>query len=303
MLRASRLLFTFLLGMGTASVPPSGRLLAFSDGKPGAAQKSAQRATLRPVAATAPDIPFEPFDSAAEQQLLQLANQARVQAGAPPLALDEGLSQAARIHAQAMVEAQQLSHQFDGEPSLVQRLATATHLQLDQEGENVALDVDPDQAQRHLMLSPPHRANLLNPAYNVVGLGVVRSADRLYVVQDFGHALPHYSESQMKDRIAATVAAARRQAKQPDLARQDLLTADDAACSMAQADKVGTSPIHQLAQRYTVLTFTTLNPETLPAGANNVIARPKLRTFSVGACYARTETYPTGVYWVVLSLE
>jgi uncharacterized protein YkwD len=303
MLRASRLLFTFLLGMGTASVPPSGPLVASSDGKPGAAEKSARHATLRPAAATAPDIPFEPFDAAAEQQLLRLANQARVQAGAPPLALDEGLSQAARVHAQAMVEAEQLSHQFDGEPALVQRLATATHLQLDQEGENVALDIDPEQAQRHLMLSPPHRANLLNPAYNVVGLGVVRSADRLYVVQDFGHALPNYSAAQMKDRIAATVAEARRQSKQSDLARHDLPTADDAACSMAQADKLGTSPISQLAQRYTVMTFTSLNPETLPAGANGVIARRNLHSFSVGACYARSETYPTGVYWVVLSLD
>src|SRR6266853_3088548 len=280
MLRASRILLAFLLGGGGAIKKTTGQLLASSDGEAGAAEKSAQHGTLRPVAATSPDIPFEPFDSAAEQQLLQLANQARAQAGAPPLALDEGLSQAARIHAQAMVDARQLSHQFDGEPSIVERLVAATQLQLDQEGENVALDIDPEQAQRHLMLSPPHRANLLNPAYNVVGLGAVRSADRLYVVQDFGHALPNYSAAQMKDRIAATVAATRRQVKQPGLARRDLLTADEAACSMAQADKLGTSPIHQLAQRYTVLTFTSLNPETLPAGANSVIARRNLRGFS-----------------------
>jgi len=302
MLKASRILLAFLLGMGAASIAPSGQLMA-SAGKAGTAGKSAQHATLRPVAATSPDIPFEPFDSAAERQLLQLANKARAQAGAPPLALDEGLSQAARVHAQAMVEAQQLSHQFDGESSLVERLGAATPLQLDQEGENVAFDLDPEQAQRHLMLSPHHRANLLNPAYNVVGLGVVRSADRLYVVQDFGHALPNYSAAQVKDRIARTVSEARRQAKQPDLARHDLSTADDVACSMAQADKLGTSPIHQLAQRYTVLTFTSLNPEALPAGSHSVIAHRNLRSFSVGACYARTETYPTGVYWVVLSLD
>src|SRR5260370_13177614 len=172
-----------------------------------------------------------------------------------------------------MSGAQQLSHQFDGEPSLVERLAATTQLQLDQEGENVAFDLDPEQAQRHLMLSPPHRANLLNPAYNVVGLGVVRSADRLYVVQDFGHALPNYSAAQMQDRIATTVVEARRQAKQPGLARRDLPTADDAACSMAKADKLGTSPIHQLAHRYPVLTFTTLNPQTRPAVSHNVIAR------------------------------
>jgi hypothetical protein len=217
--------------------------------------------------------------------------------------MDAGLSQAARAHAEAMVAAQQLSHQFDGEPSLPQRLAAATRTQLDQEGENVALDFDAAHAHQHLMLSPPHRANLLNSAYNVVGLGVVRGGDRLYIVQDFGHALPNYSAAEVKDRIAATVAQARHQANQPDLARRDLSTADDVACSMAQADKLRTSPIHQLAKRYTVLTYTSLHPETLPENAGHALSSHNLHSFSVGECYARTETYPTGVYWVVLSLD
>jgi len=137
----------------------------------------------------------------------------------------------------------------------------------------------------------------------VVGLGVIRSGDRLYIVQDFGHALPNYSAAEVKDRIAARVAQLRHQGKQPNLARRDLPTADDAACSMAQADKLGTSPVHQLAQRYTVLTYTSLHPETLPETAGRVLGSHNLRSFSVGACYARTDTYPTGVYWVVLSLD
>ncbi len=179
-----------------------------------------------------------------------LANQARQQAGAPALTLDSGLSQAARVHAQAMVEARELSHQFKGEPSLPQRLAATTNLQLDQEGENVALDYDAQHGHEHLMLSPPHRANLLNPAYNVVGLGVVRSGDRLYIVQDFGHALPNYSAAEVKDRIATAVNRVRRQASQPELQRRDLLIADEAACSMAQADKLGTLPVKKLAERF-----------------------------------------------------
>jgi uncharacterized protein YkwD len=291
-----------LLVTGATSVWPSSRLLA-SSGNGGAAGQSAQGATLKPAAASSPDIPFIDFDSQAEQILLQLANQARAEAGAPRLTLDAGLSQAARVHAEAMFAARQLSHQFEGEPSLPQRLGTATHTTLDQEGENVALDYDAASGHQHLMLSPPHRANLLNPAYNVIGMGVVRSGDRLYIVQDFGHALPSYSAAELKDRIAATVVQARHQAKQPDLARADLPTADDAACSMAQGDKLGTSPIHQLAQRYTVLTYTSLHPETLPAEAGNALVSHNLRSFSVGTCYARTATYPTGVYWVVLSLD
>jgi uncharacterized protein YkwD len=291
-----------LLVMGAGWIRPSSRLMALQ-GNEGDTKKPAQKATLKPAVATSPDIPFTEYDSGAEHVLLELANQARKRAGAPPLKLDAGLSQAARAHAEAMVAARQLSHQFDGEPSLPQRLANATRTQLDLEGENVALDFDAAGGHRHLMLSPPHRANLLNPSFNVIGLGVVRNGDRLYIVQDFGHALPNYSAAEAKNRIAAAMALARRQAKQPALARQDIASADDAACSMAHADKLGTSPIHQLAQRYTVLTYTSQQPGTLPADAGRALAGHNLHTFSVGACYARTETYPTGVYWVVLSLD
>ena len=292
-----------LLVMGAASARPSSRVLAATEGNDGGAARPAQHATLKPAAATAPDIPFKDYDPEAEHLLLDLANQSRAQAGAPALTLDAGLCQAARAHAEIMFAARQLSHQFEGEPSLPQRLGSATLTNLDQEGENVALDFNAENGHKHLMLSPPHRANLLNPAYNVVGLGVVRSGDRLYIVQDFGHALPNFSALEVKDRIAATVAQARHQANQPDLARRDLTNADDAACSMAKADKLGTSPIHQLAQRYTVLTYTSVHPETLPANAGHVLSSHNLRSFSVGTCYARTETYPTGVYWVVLSLD
>jgi uncharacterized protein YkwD len=296
----SRLLLTLLL---TAALPPPSRLMASAAPGSEASGQPAQKPRLKPAAAKAPDIPFQDYEFESEAQLLALANQSRQQAGAPPLTLDAGLSQAARTHALAMLEANQLSHQFGGEPALRSRLAATTDLQLDQAGENVALDADAAHGHEHLMLSPPHRANLLNPAYNVVGLGVVRSGDRLYIVQDFGHALPKYSSAEVKDRIAAALGQTRHQLGQTDLRRRHLLSADEAACSMAQADKLGTSPIRHLAERSTVLTYTSLHPETLPAGAAHAVGSRGLRSFSIGACYGRTDTYPTGVYWVVLSLE
>ncbi len=300
MQRAPRLLLAFLLGSGVVTAQTAIGPTASPIEAPG---HPAQQATLKAAVATAPDIPFHDSEGASEQRLLELANQSRRQAGAPPLTLDSGLSIAARTHALAMLKTRQLSHQFDGEPSLPQRLAATTELQLDQEGENVALDYDAEHGHQHLMLSPPHRANLLNPAYNVVGLGVVRSGDRLYIVQDFGHALPNYSPAEVKERIGAAVNQTRRRASQSDLLRRDLLVADEAACSMAHADKLGTSPVRKLADRFTVLTYTSLHPETLPTGAAHAIASRNLHSFSVGACYGRTDTYPTGVYWVVLTLD
>ena len=296
------LVLTFVLGTGAATVHPTTRLMASADeGSRSAPQ--AQHPTLKTAAAKAPDIPFDSDELQTEAQLLALANQSRRQAGAPPLTLDAGLSRAARTHALAMFEARQLSHQFPGEPSLPSRLAATTDLQLDQGGENVALDYDAQHGHEHLMLSPPHRANLLNSAYNVIGLGVVRSGDRLYIVQDFGHALPNYSPIEVKDRIAAAVNEKRHRSGRPELQRRDLLTADDAACSMAQADKLGTAPVRKLAERFTVLTYTSLRPEALPSSATHALSSHHLHTFSIGTCYARTDTYPTGVYWIVLTLD
>src|SRR5271155_2616801 len=91
-----RFAMALLLVMGAASVGPSARVMA-AEGSDGAAQQSAQQATLKPAAATSPDIPFSDYDSSAEQQLLDLANQARAQAGVPRLTLDTGLCRAARM--------------------------------------------------------------------------------------------------------------------------------------------------------------------------------------------------------------
>jgi uncharacterized protein YkwD len=299
---SSRLLLTFLLITG-AALPPRSRLLAYPAPGPETSGPPAQKLTLKPASAKAPDIAFNDFEVQSEEQLLALANRSRKQAGATPLMLDAGLSQAARTHALAMLAANKLSHRFGGELSLSLRLAATTNLQLDQEGENVALDYDAAHGHEHLMLSPPHRANLLNPAYNVVGLGVVRSGDRLYIVQDFGHALPKYSSAEVTDRIAVVLSQTRHRFGQAELERRDLLTADEAACSMARADKLGTSPVRKLAERSTVLTYTTLHPESLPTEAAHALGSRTLHSVSIGACFGRTDTYPTGVYWVVLSLE
>ena len=293
------MLLGFLLSTSVATVQPATRLMASSAAGSGTAGQPAQKATLNPAAAKASD---PSFDVQAEQQLLGFANQSRQQAGAPPLTMDAGLSQAARIHAQAMLRAQRLSHQLDGEPSLPQRLAATTELQLEEEGENVALDYDAQHGHEHLMHSPRHRANLLNPVYNVVGLGVARSGEQLYIVQDFGSALRKYSAAEVKAQVAAAVTQIRRQAGQPQLQRHDWLGADDAACSMAQADKLVMPSSTKLAESLSLLTYTTLHPEILPGGADQAVAGGHLRSFSIGACFGRTPTYPTGTYWVIVSL-
>ena len=240
-----------------------------------------------------------PYNAEAERELLELANQARTQAGVAPLQIDDGLVRAARSHAAEMAGQQQLSHQFAGEPSLPQRLAANCTLHLDQAGENVAYAGSVDQAQQGLMHSPPHRENLLNPAYNVAGFGVVRAGTSLYIAQDFGHSLPAYSPRQAGGLVSGSIARMRREANLPQLQWKDSDASQNAACSMAKADSLKTVA----ARGSYVVRYTTAQPEILPSAAAKAIEDTTLHTFSVGTCFARSNNYPNGVYWVTLVLQ
>ena len=69
-----------------------------------------------------------------------------------------------------MVKHGGLSHQFDGEPSLQIRVADE-NLRSDRLAENVGLEMDVAGIHAGLMNSPPHRANILSPNYNAIGVG------------------------------------------------------------------------------------------------------------------------------------
>jgi len=238
------------------------------------------------------------YDADAEHELLRLANEARVQAGLSPLQVDPGMTQAARAHAAAMVEHRQLSHQLPGEPALSQRLAANVSLHLDHAGENVAYAGSVAQAHDGLMHSPPHRENLLNPAYNIAGIGAVWDGFTLYLTEDFGHSLPAYSTPAAEEAIAESVARMRRDAAMKPLERIDDATAKTVACSMAQADSINAPG----PRDHAVLRYTTMRPEVVPDSAIRVIDDRRARAFAVGSCYARTANYPSGVYWVTLIL-
>jgi uncharacterized protein YkwD len=137
-----------------------------------------------------PHVASAPYDSQAERQLLDLANQALAEAGLAPLQIDEGLMRAARKHSALMASQKQLSHDLPGEPGLPQRLAATSTLQFSAEGENVGVGPSVSELHRGFMRSPHHRDNLLNPDYNVAGFAVVRNGNMIYVTEDFGHGLP-----------------------------------------------------------------------------------------------------------------
>ena len=137
---------------------------------------------------------------------MQLANQARAQAGAGPLQWDAALATAARQHCLRMAAEGSISHQYAGEQDVSARAAQAgAHFSLIEE--NVALAPTPAAIHDGWMHSPGHRANLLNPKVDHVGVAVVAGRDGLYVVADYERAVAVLSQAQIEAQIAGLVKA------------------------------------------------------------------------------------------------
>ena len=239
------------------------------------------------------------FDAHAEQQLVQLINQERARAGLPSLEVEDRLTQAAREHSALMVQAKQLSHQVGDEPKLSQRLA-ATGLHFNNDAENVAYDQNVEGAHIGLMHSPGHRENILSPKYNVVGVGVVRSGDMIWVTQDFANRLQEYSADAAENRIIAAWRQERRQANNRSTAAASVPQLRQMACAMGKRGQLDTRSPLKLPDVHSAVAYTESDPDILPSSAVKKAHDPFVRRIGVGACFAHGPKYPAGVWWVIM---
>lgn len=125
------------------------------------------------------------FDAEAEAELLALVNQERRVAGLDPVRLDRPLAEVGRAHSEEMFRQGYFAHDSPITGSPGDRL-DAARIPFLLSGENLAYAPSVGVAHDGLMKSPGHRANILNPTFTRVGIGIVRSTDRgLMVSQEF----------------------------------------------------------------------------------------------------------------------
>lgn len=118
-----------------------------------------------------------------ERRMLELVNLEREARGLRPLAPLRALAEVARRHSRSMAEAGEASHEAGGQ-TLEQRIRGA----LDdacQSAENIGKHINVDYALADLLASPGHRANLLNPVFTGIGIGIARRGGFLFITQDF----------------------------------------------------------------------------------------------------------------------
>jgi len=107
-----------------------------------------------------------------EAEMLELVNQERVQRGLSALKADPELTQVAREHSRDMFVRGYFAHITPEGKSPFDRMDDA-HVQYLTAGENLALAHSLSIAHNGLMNSPGHRANILNPAFGRVGIGIL----------------------------------------------------------------------------------------------------------------------------------
>ena len=120
-----------------------------------------------------------------EQTMLAQVNQSRLEHGLAALKDDPQLRQLAAAHSEEMLKLGYFAHESPVNGSPTDR-ANAVGINYTVFGENIAYAPTIDVAERGLMRSPSHRANILSPEFTRVGIGViVTSFGTRMVTQDF----------------------------------------------------------------------------------------------------------------------
>jgi uncharacterized protein YkwD len=122
--------------------------------------------------------------SASEKTLFDAANRERAARKLAPLKWNASLAAAARAHARRMAQENRLDHQFPREMDLGTRIRAAG-VRFTAVAENVAQGPSASGIHGQWMNSPPHRANLLDPEMNAIGIAVAESKGQIFAVQDF----------------------------------------------------------------------------------------------------------------------
>ncbi|KJS82352.1 MAG: hypothetical protein JM58_15200 [Peptococcaceae bacterium BICA1-8] len=107
-----------------------------------------------------------------EQEMLELINKARKEAGVAPLVMDSSLVKVARIKSQDMIDKKYFAHNSPtyGSPF---EMMDSFGIKYRYAGENLAGHYSVSGAHEALMNSSGHRKNILNSNFTHIGIGIV----------------------------------------------------------------------------------------------------------------------------------
>ncbi len=245
--------------------------------------------------------PIRPGD--AEARLLDLINADRVSHDLPRFQWDAMLARLARDHAADMARSRKVSHTSSTDGADFVRRLIRIGLRASAAAENVALDRNVLEAHRSLMDSPRHRANILDPDLLSIGIGVEEDTDLdvVYVVEDFASTMASLSAEGAVGIVRTAIRQALESTILPPIEDRALCRRLSEVLSvMVAADSVDIRE-EELGAPAWMIAYTTPDPSRLPDDARSRVHLADSYAFAV--TFARTESYPLGIYWVLLTLR
>jgi uncharacterized protein YkwD/NADH:ubiquinone oxidoreductase subunit 6 (subunit J) len=142
----------------------------------GAIRQTINSLTVKPGSGEKVNLTFKINDApprpAYEAEMLQLINKERQKNGLKLLQTDTEMLHVARSHSQDMFARGYFAHDTPEGKDPFDRMRSA-NIRFTAAGENLALAQTVEIAHVNLMNSPGHRANILNPSFGRVGIGIL----------------------------------------------------------------------------------------------------------------------------------
>jgi hypothetical protein len=247
-------------------------------------------------------------DPAAEQQFFALMNDVRASAGLPLLKPDLHVKESASLHLSQFVNNRRISSLFAGERALQERLQSAGVL-CGAASEIMAMAPDLNRPIEQL-IGDDAKKTILDPRLTIADVAAVKSGNMWFVVADLIQPQQGLSIEEVEKLILTSVHDLRRakglrplkgfwskrlRAAAGEMAKKDSLNVE--IPDAPDASFMGSDRPYARAFAYT-----SFNPKELPQSIVAMPDDPKINTIAVGACFAKSKTYPNGMYWIVIQL-
>lgn len=244
-----------------------------------------------------------PSTAEMEKDLHQALNAERAARSLQAVRVSPELVELARKHSAEMARRDVLSHESETGKSYQQRLTDAG-VSFVASGENVGRGNTflTRLIHQSFMDSPAHRENMLNPAFDSVGIGVVSGSRGTYFVTvDFIRSVTPMSSADIRAMMLGALNDARARARLSPVALIDAV--NGMAEDLAQARASGRDrPPAPITRRRTSTLFVT-GPDLDQLAAS--IREQRVAGFGlagIGSAFSRSREYPGGAYVVCILL-
>jgi len=236
-----------------------------------------------------------------ERQIFEWTNQERAKVNAPPLTWDNRLAIAARLHSDEMAKEKNLNHQLPGEAKFSERLSLQG-ARFSAAAENVGFGDDAETLQSGWMHSSGHRTNLLNPRYNQMGVGIVRSGNRLWATEDFATGIPRLSSEDFEQAVEKQIASLRKKEGLPAMEAATSAQLRRIACAGDTSGGAAMAGLPRRNMQAYSFNFTTPDAADLPNALTKRVLEMPTGGFSIGTCLSQTGNNGMSTYRVLIAV-